>query len=149
LGTTGGSGGQLGGQLTTQLNQNNLLGGLSLSFQQGGNSGPILGGSQNQDQTLVVQAGSTYSESFSLSGGSQLDLTQILAGASLSHDLTNISQYVKVLGYGADDPGFASGTKTILQVTGPNGSATVNLEGSGRLSVQNLLQHNSLLLPPH
>jgi hypothetical protein len=117
----------------------------SLTFQQG--SGSSTAGSQ--DQVLQVQAGHTYSESFNLAGGAQLDLTQILAGAPLANDLTNIGQYVKVLGYGTDDAGFASGTKTVLEVTGPNGSAIVNLEGSGKLQVKDLLSHNSLLLPPH
>ena len=34
-------------------------------------------------------------------------------------------------------------------VTGPHGVAVVNLQGSGKLELQDLLKHHSLLLPPH
>ena len=56
---------------------------------------------------------------------------------------------MKVPGYGQNDPGFGAGSKTSLEVTGPHGSALVNLEGAGKLELEDLLKHNSLLLPPH
>ncbi len=59
------------------------------------------------------------------------------------------ASFVKVLGYGKNDPGFGAGTKTTLGVTGPHGSAIVNLEGSGKLDLSDLLKHQSLILPPH
>ena len=53
------------------------------------------------------------------------------------------------VGYAANDPGFAAGTKTMLEIAGPNGSASVSLEGTGRLTVDDLVRNNSLVLPPH
>jgi hypothetical protein len=52
-----------------------------------------------------------------------------------------------VLGYSKNDPGFGPGTKTSLEISGPHGTAIVNLEGAGKLELKDLLQHNSLLLP--
>ena len=105
-----------------------------------------LGSSAN---TLVVQAGSSHAKQFSLGGGDKLDLTHVLAGAPLAHDLTNISQFVKIVGHGANDPGYGIGTKTTLEVTGPGGSARIDLQSSGKLDLKDLLHHDSLLLPPH
>jgi hypothetical protein len=104
------------------------------------------GGSAN---TLVVQAGSSYTQQFRLGGGDKLDLTHVLAGAPLARDLTNISKFVKIMGHGANDPGYGVGTKTTLEVTGPGGSARIDLQSSGKLELKDLLHHDSLLLPPH
>jgi hypothetical protein len=98
---------------------------------------------------VLVRAGTAYVRNFNLVQGDKLDLTQILAGAPLAHDLANIADFVKVTSYGQNDPGFGPGSKTSLEVTGPHGSALVNLEGAGKLELKDLLQHNSLLLPPH
>jgi len=95
----------------------------------------------------VVQAGGSYAQQFSLGGGDKLDLRHVLAGAPLAHDLTNIGQFVKIVGHGASDPGHSIGTT--LEVTGPGGSARIDLQGSGRLDLKDLLHHDSLLLPPH
>jgi hypothetical protein len=69
--------------------------------------------------------------------------------APLADDLTNIASFVKVLGSGPNDPGFGAGTKTTLEVTGLHGSAIVNLEGSGKLDLKDLLTHQTLILPTH
>jgi hypothetical protein len=98
-------------------------------------------------KTIEVHAGSSYAQQFSIAGGDKLDLTSVLAGAPIAHDLTNISQFVKVLGYGSNDPGYGLGTKTMLEVTGPSGSARIDLQGSGKLDLKDLLQHDSLVLP--
>ena len=98
---------------------------------------------------LLIRAGTDFVRNFSLTEGDKLDLTRILAGAPLAHDLTNLGNFVKVLGHGQNDPGFGPGTKTTLEVTGPHGSAVVNLEGAGKLDLRDLLKHQSLLLPPH
>ena len=95
----------------------------------------------------MVQAGGSYAQQFSLAGGDKLDLTHVLAGAPLAHDLTNIGQFVKVLGHGTNDPGRGIGTT--LEVTGPSGSARIDLQGSGKVDLKDLLHHDSLLLPPH
>ncbi|MFO1161090.1 MAG: DUF4214 domain-containing protein [Reyranellaceae bacterium] len=99
-------------------------------------------------QTTIVQPTTEIARAFSLADGDRLDLTQILANAPLRSDLTNIGDFVKVLGYGANDAGYGDGTKTLLSVAGPDGSALVALEGSGRLTVDDLLRHDSLILPP-
>ena len=99
--------------------------------------------------TLVVQGGGSYSQQFNITAGDKLDLTHVLAGAPIAHDLTNLNQFIKIVGHGAMDPASSGGTKTTLEVTGPAGSATVNLVGSGKLDLKDLLQHSSLILPPH
>jgi hypothetical protein len=99
--------------------------------------------------SVLIRAGTDFVGNFSLVQGDRLDLTHILAGAPLAHDLTNIANFVKVTGYGHNDPGFGPGTKTSLEVSGPRGSAIVNLEGSGKLELSDLLKHHSLILPPH
>jgi hypothetical protein len=90
-----------------------------------------------------------FVQNFSAAQGDKLDRRKILAGAPLAHDLTNIDKFVRVLGYSKNDPGFGPGTKTSLEISGPRGTAIVNLEGAGKLELKDLLQHNSLLLPPH
>jgi hypothetical protein len=138
------------------IHQGNLLGqldqGSSWKFLHGPGStvtGPgtpeVLRGSAN---TLVVQAGSSYTHRFSLSGGDKLDLTHVLAGAPLAHDLTNIGQFVKIVGHGANDLGHGAGTKTTLEVTGPGGSARIDLQSSGKLELKDLVHNDSLVLPP-
>jgi hypothetical protein len=97
----------------------------------------------------LIRAGTGFVPNFSLAHGDKLDLTQILAGAPLTHDLTNIDKFVQVLGHGKNDPGFGPGTKTSLEISGPHGTAVLNLEGAGKLDLKDLLRHHSLLLPPH
>ena len=105
----------------------------------------LLGGSSSSGGTdTVVQAGTTITTSFSLLQGDKLDLTQILAGVNLNPNLSNLSQYVTVI-----DHANAGGVSATLTVTGPNGTGVVNLEDSGNLSLKGLLNHNSLILPPH
>ena len=154
-GSTGAPSGGASGhdKLTAEINPGNLFG----PQEQGSRflyvAGPATGqpghtpGAQGTD--LLIRAGTDFVQNFSLSQGDKLDLTQILAGAPLAHDLANLSSFVKVLGYGQNDPGFGPGTKTSLEVTGPHDSAVVNLEGVGKLDLADLLKHHSLLLPPH
>ena len=156
-GTAGASGGTASpgatDPLTASINPSNVLG-------QGQNSAPIFlygsgstasgsaaSGSIGKD--LLIRAGVDYVSQFNLAGGDKLDLTQILAGASLAHDLANLGNFVQVLGSAANDLGFGAGTKTSLEITGPHGTAVVNLEGSGKLALTDLLSHHSLVLPPH
>jgi hypothetical protein len=106
-------------------------------------------GSRDPEYDVRVRAGTDYVRNFDLARGDKLDLRHILAGAPLAHDLANLGHFVKVLGHGSNDPGFGPGTKTALEVTGPHGTAVVNLEGVGKLDLADLLKHHSLLLPPH
>lgn len=98
--------------------------------------------------TIVVKGGGSYAEQFNIGKGDRLDLTPVLSGAPVSQDLTSLSQFVHVVGHGSNDPGYGHGTKTTLEITGPGGSASVDLQGSGRLDLKDLLHHDSLLLPP-
>jgi hypothetical protein len=112
----------------------------------GSSSTTIVPSGKNQD--AVIKAGTDFVQNFSVSHD-KLDLTKLLTAAPLAKDLTNIGKFVQVLGSGPNDPGFGAGIKTTLEVTGPGGSATVNLDGSGKLDLNDLLKHNALILPPH
>ena len=112
---------------------------------QPGEAGSRAGG---QSTNVLVRNGTGFVHNFHTARGDKLDLTQVLGGAPLAHDLANIAKFVKLLGSGQNDPGFGSGTKTSFEITGPHGSAIVNLEGAGKLGLQDLLKHHSLLLPP-
>jgi hypothetical protein len=101
------------------------------------------------DYNVRVRAGTDFVKNFDLARGGKLDLRHILAGAPLAHDLANLGRFVKVLGYGSNDPGFGAGTRTTLEVSGPQGADIVNLEGVGKLDLADLLRHHALLLPPH
>ena len=95
----------------------------------------------------LIQAGTHSSVPFSLARGDQLDLSQILHGAPAAQDLTNIGQFVKVLGHGPNDPSFGYGTQTVIQSSGPSDQAIVHLQGSGKLDLQDLVKHDSLIPP--
>jgi hypothetical protein len=114
-----------------------------------GGSGQPGTGAAEQGRDLLIRAGTGFVPNFSLAHGDKLDLRQILAGAPLTHDLTNIDQFVRVLGHGRNDPGFGPGTKTSLEISGPHGTAILNLESAGKVDLKDLLRHHSLLLPPH
>jgi hypothetical protein len=101
------------------------------------------------DYDVRVRAGTDFVKNFDLARGDKLDLRHILAGAPLAHDLANLGQFVRVLGYGSNDLGFGPGTKTTLEVLGSQGTAVVHLQGVGKLDLADLLKHHSLLLPPH
>ena len=144
---------QSGGSLTIPITSDHVVAPfdqtLSSGFLHG--AGVSLGGDQTDAGTgtiYLVSAGSTEDLNFSLAAGDKLDLSQILAGAPLSSDLTNIGRFVQVIGHGPNDPGFGAGTKTVLEISGPNGSSIVNLESSGRLNLHDLLKNNTFL-PPH
>ena len=157
-GSTGATGASSGGgsghdKLTAEINPGNLFGPQDHGPRFLYVAGPATGqpghtpGAQGTD--LLIRAGTDFIQNFSLAQGDKLDLTKILAGAPLAHDLANLGNFVKVLGSGHNDPGFGPGTKTSLEVTGPHGSAVLNLEGVGKLELSDLLKHHSLLLPPH
>jgi long-subunit fatty acid transport protein len=96
---------------------------------------------------VVVQAGTNQTVSFNAAGGDKLDLSQILAGAPLTQDLTNVGKYVKVAGYSPSDQSSGQGVTTTFDIAGPNGHAVVNLNSDSKLSLDDLLKHNSLIPP--
>jgi hypothetical protein len=139
-----------------QINQGNLLGQFDVSstwkFLHAEGTMTSLGATGalgSSGNTIVVQAGGSFTEQFNIARGDKLDLSGVLAGAPIAQDLTNLSQFVKVVGHGFNDPGYGLGTKTTLEITGPGGSARIDLQGSGKLDLKDLLHHDSLLLPPH
>jgi hypothetical protein len=151
-GATGTSGGDHGhDKLTAEINPGTLFGSqdhgprfLYIGGPGAGQPGHVPGAHGTE---LLIRAGTDFVQNFSLSQD-KLDLTKILAGVP-AHELANPANFVKVLGSSPNDQGFGHGTKTTLEISGPHGSATVNLEGAGKLDVQDLLKHHSLILPPH
>jgi hypothetical protein len=121
---------------------NSILGRGDISGGQTPASGDALTGSK-----WLIEAGTHSSVPFSLARGDQLDLSQILHDAPAAQDLTNISQFVKVLGHGPNDPAFGHGTKTVVQISGPSDPAIVHLQGSGKLDLQDLVKHAGLIPP--
>jgi hypothetical protein len=144
--------------LTTPISPANLLGSAANAFapkflhaagatpSSSGTTTIVLGG---KGHSALIRAGTDFVRNFSLRHEDQLDLRKILHGAPLAHDLANLGNFVRVIGYGRNDPSFGDGIKTTLEVTGPHGSAIVNLEGAGKLELSDLLKHHSLILPPH
>jgi hypothetical protein len=147
--------------LTIPLDHTSLLGSLDIAFhsnfiyQSGyiygnkdtsGSNTPASGAPVSALQWLI-QGGTHSSVPFSLARGDQLDLSQILQGAPTAQDLTNIRQFVKVLGHGPNDPAFGHGTQTVLQISGPSDQAIVHLQGSGKLDLEDLVKHDSLIPP--
>ena len=96
----------------------------------------------------VVTAGTTHQVQFNIANGDKLDLSQVLAGAPVTQDLTNINQFVQVTGHTTTGSSSSSGVTTTLDISGPSGHATVNLQGNGKVSLDDLLKNNSLI-PPH
>jgi hypothetical protein len=154
-GAGGPTGAAIHNQLQRPINQGNLLGGFdegsTWKFLHAAGTMTSLGATKAlgaSGNTIVLQAGGSYAEQFNIAAGDKLDLTHVLAGAPIAHDLTNISQFVKIVGHGANDPGYGHGTKTTLEIAGPGGSARIDLQGSGKLDLKDLVHHDSLLLPP-
>jgi hypothetical protein len=103
-----------------------------------GNIGFITGGTDSF--SIAATPGAQSVAGFNMQYGDQLDLRQILAGASLAHDLSNLSSFVSV---------SYSGSNTTLGVSGPGGSDTVLLSGIGAPSLQGMINNNMFVLPPH
>jgi hypothetical protein len=147
--------------LTIPLDHTSLLGSLDVAFHSNFmyQSGYIYGGKDTSgSHTLasgdavsglqwLIQGGTLSSVPFSLARGDQLDLSQILHGAPAARDLTNIGQFVKVLGHGPNDPSFGHGTQTVIQISGPSDQAIVHLQGSGKLDLEDLVKHDTLIPP--
>jgi len=147
--------------LTIPLDHTSLLGSLDIAFHSNFmyQSGFIYGGKDSSgDHTpasgdaltglrWLIEAGTHSSVPFSLARGDQLDLSQILHDTPAAQDLTNIGQFVKVLGHGPNDPAFGQGTKTVVQISGPSDQAIVHLQGSGKLDLQDLVKHAGLIPP--
>jgi hypothetical protein len=80
---------------------------------------------------------------FSLSNGDVLDLTQILAGVSLTTDLSNLGGFVALTAQA--DAYHAGSTDTALSIHGTGGTASVTLLNTGSITLGEL--RSSLALP--
>ena len=90
--------------------------------------------------TLSLSANAQIVSGFNMTHGDQIDLTGILAGVALAHDLGNLGSFITT---------STSGSNTSLQITGLHGSDSVQLTGVGALSLQALVNGNAFVLPPH
>ena len=155
LGTTapGGTFGPAGFTTLTLGVGNNFayLHGASNSIVDGSGVDAVWGGTGGGDSfTLSAGGGALFIENFG--AGDTLDLTKILAGVPLAADLSNIGNYVSVVANGTDDMVFGvadGGSKTVLQIAGPNGTEFVNLENVGSIGVAALLSSGAFVLPTH
>jgi hypothetical protein len=124
------------------------LDGTSNTIISGGGTDAIWGGTGGDRFVLAPTGGALFVENFG--NGDVLDLSKILAGVPLAADLSNIGNFVRVVGTGPDDTVFGvsdGGSKTVLQVVGASGTAYVNLENVGSLGVAGLLADNALVFP--
>jgi hypothetical protein len=103
-------------------------------------SGDPLGGLQR-----LIEAGTHGSVPLNPVRGDQLDLSRILHDAPVAQDLTSIAQFEKVLGHGPNDPSPGHGTRAVVQSTGPSDRAIVHVQGSGKLDLKDLLEHDGLI----
>jgi hypothetical protein len=100
------------------------------------------------DQTFLIGSAATETiNDFSLGDGDKLDLSVLLAGAPLTHDLSNLGSFLNVTGQSGDE--YGGGTSTTLAVNGPAGAASLVLVSTGSISVVDLLSSNALVLPSH
>ena len=100
--------------------------------------------SSDQNEAMVVNPGFDYISNFNIAND-KLDLTQLLNGSGAAADLSNIGNFVHVSS-SPNDPGYGAGFKTELTISGPGGSATVNLEGAGTITLSQLVSNDSLIV---
>ena len=110
-----------------------------------------LGGSAYEgarpNETFLIGSGAgAFIAGFSAAAGDRLDLTGLLAGAPLAHDLSNLGSYLSVTGQTVDVGGSWD---TTLAVNGPGGAASLVLASGNTISVLDLLGGNALVLPSH
>lgn len=99
------------------------------------------------NETLLIAPGANASiTNFSLTAGDQLDLTALLSGAPLAHDLSNLSAYLTAT---PQSPGQNGASVSLLAVSRPGGTASLALSSTSPISVANLVTANALVLPPH
>ncbi len=105
-----------------------------------GNSGNIFIYGSNETVSLRGAAHAQTISGFKLANGDRLDLTQVLAGVSLLHDLSNLKNYVSVV---------RSGSDSVLIANGPLGTDAVIVHGAGSLGLSDFVAHAAFVLPPH
>lgn len=124
-----------------------LLGGSGNTVNLGTGTAEIYApGANNNVFALNAGGGALEVHGFRLTNGDVLDLSHILAGVSLAHDLSNLGSFIALTS--APDPTNARCIDTTLTITGSAGIAVVTLDNSGKLTLAGL-EKASLLLPAH
>lgn len=114
-----------------------FLGGSGNTIYDGSGTDTISGAAGGNDTFVINAAGGTETVSgFSLTNGDVLNLTSILAGVSLAHDLSNLGSFVALATQ--TDARHSSWTDTVLTIKGGGGSATVTLLNTGSLTLAGL-----------
>ena len=114
---------------------------LSSGFQQGGQGSSS--GSPASGGTHLAGVAGTDALRINVTDSSGIDLSNVLAGTSLTNDLTNVNLTILSEGTTA-----AGGSKLVFDVTSSSGHAVVTVETSAKLNLEDLLK-NSSLIPPH
>ena len=124
-----------------------LLGGSGNTVNVGTGTAEIYApGASNNVFALNAAGGTLEVHGFRLTNGDVLDLTHILAGVSLAHDLSNLGNFIALTS--APDVDNPRCIDTTLTITGSAGVAVVTLDNSGKLTLAGL-EKASLLLPAH
>ena len=89
---------------------------------------------------LIGDGANAVITGLSSAAGNQLDLTGLLMGANLTHDLSDLPGYMNI----DSRPDGA-----VLSIHGPGGTASVALMNSGGMTLADLLSADVLALPPH
>jgi Ca2+-binding RTX toxin-like protein len=124
-----------------------FLGGTGNTVLMGAGVDRIYGGTGNDTFSVNSAGGTDTISNFTLTNGDVLDVSKILAGASLAHDLSNLSSFITTSSI--IDSAVSSGYDTKLVITGSTGTANVTLMNTGSIGLNDLVSHNSLGLPVH
>ena len=124
-----------------------FLGGNGNTVVMGAGVDRIYGGAGGDSFVVNALGGTDTISNFTLTNADTLNLTQILSGAALAHDLSNLSSFISLSS--VIDTKVASGYDTSLTITGTSGTAHVTLLNTGAITLANLVGDNSLVLPPH
>jgi len=125
-----------------------FIGGSGNTINAGGGTDTIAEGPGiNNTVVLGATGGSEIIAAFSPTKGDTLDLTKVLAGVTLTPDLSNLGSYVSIASKSLGHHGNV--TDTVLTITGSGGSDTVTLLNAGTVTLASLISGNSLILPAH
>ena len=124
-----------------------FLGGNGNTVVLGAGIDTVYGGAGGDSFVVNAAGGTDTIGNFTLTNGDALNLTQILAGVSLAHDLSNLGSFVALTSVA--DASVSSGFDTSLTITGASSTAHVTLLNTGSVTLTSLVASNSLVLPPH
>jgi Ca2+-binding RTX toxin-like protein len=121
-----------------------FLGGSGNTVNDGSGTDTIVGARAGSDTFVANAAGGTDTiYGFSLTNGDVLDLSQVLAGAGVASDLSNLGSFVTAAS--VTDAWNSRWTDTVLTVKGAAATATLTLVNSGTVAVADLVSHKAVL----